>query len=349
MDKELREKLEEIKVEYDRLTEQLSDPGLGKKHQEYKKVAKRQGQLSKLAEGYGDYLAAVKELASARRLQQEDKELASLAAEEIERLEKRSAELEGELAQRLSGGDEEESVANAIIEIRAGTGGEEAALFAADLYRMYSRYAEGKGWKVDVMDSHLTEMGGYKGIIFGVEGAGAFSALRYENGVHRVQRVPKTESSGRIHTSAVSVVVLAEAEEDEIEVKQEDLRIDTFCSSGPGGQSVNTAYSAVRITHEPSGIIVQCQDERSQMKNKAKAMRVLRSRLKEKVAEERRKEEDGQRRSVVGSGDRSEKIRTYNFPQNRVTDHRVSLTLHQLDRVLQGDLAKLLEGMSKLK
>jgi peptide chain release factor 1 len=231
------------------------------------------------------------------------------------------------------------------MEIRAGTGGEEAALFANDLFRMYSRYAESQGWKIDIMDSHFTDIGGIKELIFVVDGPGVYSKLKYESGVHRVQRVPTTESGGRIHTSAATVAVLPEAEEVEVAIDPNELRVDVYCSSGPGGQSVNTTQSAVRITHLPTGLVVTCQDEKSQHKNKAKALRVLRARLKEVLEEEKNAELAGARRSQVGTGDRSERIRTYNFPQGRVSDHRINLTLHKLDSILEGDLKEIIEAL----
>jgi peptide chain release factor 1 len=273
-----------------------------------------------------------------------DDELVDLARQEIGTLEGSLGEVELELQALLIPRDPNDEK-NTLVEIRAGTGGEEAALFAADLYRMYSRYAEEKNWKTEVLSSSPTGVGGFKEIIFLVEGKGAYSKLKFESGVHRVQRVPVTESSGRIHTSAVTVAILPEAREVDVEIKPEDLRVDVFRSSGPGGQSVNTTDSAVRITHIPSGIVVQCQDEKSQHKNKAKALKVLRSRLYEIAMEEQEEERARNRKQQVGKGDRSEKIRTYNFPQGRVTDHRIGLTLHKLDDVLDGDLDDIISAL----
>jgi peptide chain release factor 1 len=267
-----------------------------------------------------------------------------MARDELHALEEKRQELEKHLRHLLVPKDPLDAK-NAIMEIRAGTGGEEAALFASDLYRMYQRLAETRGWKIEVMNSNVTEIGGYKEIVFSVSGRNVYGDLKYESGVHRVQRVPETESGGRIHTSAVTVAVLPEAEEHDVEVNQEDLRIDVYRSSGPGGQSVNTTDSAVRITHVPTGLVVTCQDEKSQHKNKAKALRVLKARLYEIEEKRRQQEEAAARKSQIGSGDRSERIRTYNFPQNRFTDHRINLTLYRLDAILQGELDEALETL----
>jgi peptide chain release factor 1 len=286
----------------------------------------------------------VRELDGAREIlaEADDSEMRAMATAEIEALETRAEELEGRLKVLLLPADPNDQ-RNVILEIRAGTGGEEAALFAAELLRMYGRYAEDQGWRMSVAYSSETGLGGIKEAVTMVEGKNVFSRLKYESGVHRVQRVPATESSGRIHTSAATVAVMPEAEEVEVEVDEKDLRIDRFCSSGPGGQSVNTTYSAVRITHLPTGLVVSCQDEKSQIQNKAKALRVLKSRLKEIEEAERDAERASQRRSQIGSGDRSEKIRTYNFPQGRVTDHRIGLTVHRLEEVLDGNLDLLID------
>jgi peptide chain release factor 1 len=273
-----------------------------------------------------------------------DEEFRFLLETEIDELEIKTEKLEQKVKVLLLPTDpnDEKSV---IMEIRAGTGGEEAALFAGTLFRMYSRYAEEQGWKIDIMDSNFTELGGIKEIIFVVDGQGAYSKLKYESGVHRVQRIPSTESGGRIHTSAATVAVLPEAEEVEVDIKDNDLKIDVYCASGPGGQCVNTTQSAVRITHLPTGLVVTCQDEKSQHKNKAQALRVLRSRLKEIMEEEKNQETAGTRKSQVGTGDRSERIRTYNFPQGRVSDHRINLTLHKLDQILEGQLDEIITAL----
>ena len=275
----------------------------------------------------------------------DDRELVELAKNEMESLLGRREEAEHSLKELLLPGDPNDDK-NTIVEIRAGTGGEEAALFAADLFRMYSKYAERRGWTVETLGSSPTGVGGYKEVIFLVEGRGAYSKLKYESGVHRVQRVPVTESSGRIHTSAVTVAILPEADEVDVAISPEDIRVDVFRSSGPGGQSVNTTDSAVRITHLPTGLVVQCQDEKSQHKNRAKALKVLRSRLMDKALQEQEQERANNRRQQVGTGDRSEKIRTYNFPQARVTDHRIGLTLHRLDAILDGDIDDVVDALA---
>ncbi|MCR4419524.1 MAG: peptide chain release factor 1 [Clostridia bacterium] len=337
-------KLEELESRYEALSRELADPKIIADPQAYQKRARAHAELEEVVGTFRRYRRVRQELAEARQILEEDgdRELRELAATELVRLEVEEQELERRLRLLLLPRDPNDEK-NVIVEIRAGTGGEEAALFAADLYRMYSRYAEEKGWRVDLIDVHPTELGGFKEIVFSVDGRGAYSRLKYESGVHRVQRIPVTESGGRIHTSTATVAVLPEAEEVEVQIDPDDLRIDTFCSSGPGGQSVNTTKSAVRITHLPTGLIVTCQDEKSQHKNKEKALRVLRARLLALEQEKQQHELASARRSQVGTGDRSERIRTYNFPQGRVTDHRIGLTLHKLDQVLDGELDEIIE------
>jgi peptide chain release factor 1 len=339
-------KLDHLEDKYNELTDLLSRPATIADQQKYQKVAKAHADLTEIVSKYKRYKSIQAQLADALGLlgEEHEEEFLALLGDEIEQLQAEQTELEAELRVLLLPRDpnDEKSV---IMEIRAGTGGEEAALFAHDLFRMYSRYAEEQGWKIDIMDSHYTDIGGIKELIFVVDGQGAYSKLKYESGVHRVQRVPTTESGGRIHTSAATVAVLPEAEEVEVNIDPAEIRVDVYCSSGPGGQSVNTTQSAVRITHLPSGLVVTCQDEKSQHKNKAKALRVLRARLKELLEEEKNAEYAGTRKNQVGSGDRSERIRTYNFPQGRVTDHRINLTLHKLDMVLQGQLKEFVEAL----
>ncbi|MGS0765818.1 peptide chain release factor 1 [Syntrophomonas curvata] len=339
-------KLASLEEKYDELTEQLSKPEVISDQSKFQKYAKAHSDLSEIVSLYREYKSLVEQINDAQEMLREDHEadFEEMLQEEMESLQTRKERAEHELRVLLLPRDpnDEKSV---IMEIRAGTGGEEAALFAGDLFRMYTRYAELQGWKIDIMDSHYTDIGGIKEIIFVVDGHGAYSKLKYESGVHRVQRVPSTESGGRIHTSAATVAVLPEAEEVEVEIDPNEIRVDVYCSSGPGGQSVNTTQSAVRITHIPTGLVVTCQDEKSQHKNKAKALRVLRARLKEIMEAELSAEMAGTRKNQVGSGDRSERIRTYNFPQGRVSDHRINLTLHKLDLILEGQLHEIIDAL----
>ncbi len=339
------EKLQEIENKYEKITQALADPNVFLNKEEFMKYTKEQAELQPIVTKLREYKKIIAQIEEAEELlRSSDNELRELAEEELHELKKLKPQVEQELKILLLPKDPRDEK-NVILEIRAGTGGEEAALFAADLFRMYSKYAESKGWKVEVIDSHPTGLGGFKEIIALVSGKGAYSRLKYESGVHRVQRIPVTEASGRIHTSTATVAVLPEAEEIDIKIDEKDLRIDTFCSSGPGGQSVNTAYSAVRIVHIPTGIIVQCQDERSQIKNKEKAMKVLRARLLEIERQKRESERAAERKGQVGTGERSERIRTYNFPQNRVTDHRVGLTLYKLEQFLNGEIDEVIDTL----
>jgi peptide chain release factor 1 len=339
-------KLDNLEDKYNELTELLSRPETISDQQKYQKVAKAHADLTEIVAQYRRYKTINSQLQEVQELLKEehDQEFQSLLETELEDLKAARDELEAVLRVLLLPRDPNDDK-SVIMEIRAGTGGDEAALFANDLFRMYSRYAEEQGWKIDIMDSHYTDIGGIKELIFVIDGQGAYSKLKYESGVHRVQRVPTTESGGRIHTSAATVAVLPEAEEVEVNIDPAEIRVDVYCSSGPGGQSVNTTQSAVRLTHLPTGLVVTCQDEKSQHKNKAKALRVLRARLKEMLEEEKNAEYAGTRKNQVGSGDRSERIRTYNFPQGRVTDHRINLTLHKLDVILQGQLKEIIEAL----
>jgi len=330
------------------LEAQMSDPELARQPGQMKAVAKELGRLRPVVETGERYRSVLTQLADAQAmLEEDDSELAELARGEVESLAAERVELEEQLTELLMPRDPNDDK-NALLEIRAGTGGDEAALFAGDLFRMYSRYADSLNWKVEPLSSSESSAGGFKEVIAMISGNAVFSKLKFERGVHRVQRVPTTESQGRIHTSTVTVAVMPEAEEVDVEVDPQDLRIDVMRAGGPGGQSVNTTDSAVRITHLPTKIVVQCQDEKSQHKNKAKAMKVLRSRLLEAEREKADAERASERRAQVGTGERSEKIRTYNFPQTRVTDHRAGITLHKLDAVLEGDLGELVEEVTKV-
>lgn len=340
------DKLKAIEGRYEELTGLLSRPEVLSNRQEFQKYSKEQADLAPLVEKIGRYRKLLSDMEEAEEILRGggDGDLRELAHAELAELSARKPELEAELKLMLIPSDPRDQK-GVILEIRAGTGGEEAALFAASLFRMYSKYAESRRWKVEVISSSPTGLGGIKEIIASIAGKGAYSRLKYESGVHRVQRVPLTEASGRIHTSAATVAVLPEAEDVDIKIEEKDLRVDTFCASGPGGQGVNTTYSAVRIVHIPSGMIVQCQDERSQIKNREKAMKVLRSRLYELQMEAQERERAQARKAQVGTGDRSERIRTYNYPQNRVTDHRVGLTLHRLEEVMEGSLDEFIETL----
>jgi peptide chain release factor 1 len=340
------DKLRSIEEKYESLTALLMDPKVHANQAEFQKYSREHSDLQTLVAKIREYTTLMEDLNAAEDiLNGSDPELKELAQAELDELKKKKPLMEDELKFMLLPVDPRDSK-NVILEIRAGTGGEEAALFAANLFRMYSKYAESKKWKVELISMNATGLGGIKEVVASIMGKGAYSKLKYESGVHRVQRVPSTEASGRIHTSAATVAVLPEAEEVDIKIESKDLRIDTFCSSGAGGQSVNTTYSAVRIVHIPTNLVVQCQDERSQTKNRDKAMKVLRSRLYEMEIEEKEKERAEQRKTQVGSGDRSERIRTYNYPQNRISDHRTGLTLYKLEQVMEGNLEEVFDNMS---
>ncbi|MFD2638544.1 peptide chain release factor 1 [Piscibacillus salipiscarius] len=340
------DKLQHIEDRYNKLTELLMDPEVINDSKKLRDYSKEQSDLQEVVEKYRRYKEVTDSIKESKTILEDesDEDLREMAREELDELEPEVETLEQEMKLLLIPKDPNDDK-NVIFEIRGAAGGEEAALFAANLYRMYSRYAESQGWKTEVIEYHEADMGGYKEIIFMINGRGAYSKLKYENGAHRVQRVPETESGGRIHTSTATVAVLPEAEEVEVDINEKDIRVDTFASSGPGGQSVNTTMSAVRLTHEPTGVVVSCQDEKSQIKNKEKAMKVLRARIYEKFQQEAQAEYDENRKSAVGTGDRSERIRTYNYPQSRVTDHRIGLTINKLDQVMQGNLDEIIDSL----
>ncbi|WP_203363489.1 peptide chain release factor 1 [Bacillus sp. REN10] len=340
------DRLQAVEDRYDKLNELLSDPEIVNDPKKLRDYSKEQSDIQETVEVYREYKEAKSQYQDAKAMLEEklDADMREMVKEEMHELEARLEVYEEQLKILLIPKDPNDDK-NVIMEIRGAAGGDEAALFAGDLYRMYSRYAEAQGWKTEVIEASPTGLGGYKEIIFMINGKGAFSKMKFENGAHRVQRVPETESGGRIHTSTATVACLPEAEDVEVEIHEKDIRVDTFASSGPGGQSVNTTMSAVRLTHIPTGTVVSCQDEKSQIKNKEKAMKVLRARVYDKFQQEAQAEYDAQRKSAVGSGDRSERIRTYNFPQNRVTDHRIGLTIQKLDQILEGKLDEVLNAL----
>ena len=340
------DRLEALSARFAELDQILADPGIARDQGRYRELMRERSRLAVIDATFRDYKSVLEGIEGSKGIVREetDVEMRELAREELRGLETRREALDARLRELLVPRDPlaDKSV---IVEIRAGTGGEEAALFAEDLYRMYARYADVRGWKVEILESSETELGGFREVVFSMNGDSVYERLRWESGVHRVQRVPATEASGRIHTSAVTVAVLPEMEETEVDIRDQDLRIDVMRAGGPGGQSVNTTDSAVRITHIPSGLVVHCQDEKSQIKNKAKAMRILRARLFELEDGKRQAERAAERKSMVGSGDRSERIRTYNFPQNRLTDHRIDLTLYKLELCMQGDIEELVDAL----
>jgi peptide chain release factor 1 len=335
-----------VEERFQEIEKLMGDPETIKDQVTYQKYVREHAELNKIVSAYREYKKVQDDIEDSQELLQEgDAEIKELAREELDRLTEKAEAIEQDLRLLLIPKDPSDEK-NVVLEIRAGTGGEEAALFAAELFRMYGRYAEGRNWKVEVLTHHPTGVGGLKEIIVTIQGRGAYSAFKYESGTHRVQRVPTTETQGRIHTSAVTVAVLPEAEDVEVEIDANDLKIDVYRSAGPGGQSVNTTDSAVRITHLPTGLVVTCQDEKSQLKNKNKALKVLRARLLDRMTREQNEKRSQERKNQVGSGDRSQRIRTYNFPQGRVTDHRIGLTLYQLENILQGDIDEIIQELT---
>lgn len=341
------DRLQSLADRYEKLSELLCDPDVTNDAGKLREYSKEQSDLQEAFEAYTEYKTVSEQLEAAKAMQNEklDEEMRELVKLEVDELNERKTELEEKIKILMLPKDPNDDK-NVIVEIRGAAGGDEAALFAGDLYRMYTRYADNQGWKVEVLDSSINDLGGFKEVIFMVTGKGAFSKLKYESGAHRVQRIPTTESGGRIHTSTSTVAVIPEAEEVEVDIKENDIRVDTFCSSGAGGQSVNTTKSAVRVTHIPTGIVATCQDGKSQNSNKDKALQVLRARVYDKFLQEEQAKYADERKGKVGTGDRSERIRTYNFPQSRVTDHRIGLTLHRLDSVLNGDLEEIISTLT---
>ncbi len=343
---QFKDRLDEAEARFNELTGKMANPAIISDADEYRKITKSQSELAELVAKYREWKKAERELVDARAMLTEtDADLRQMAELEVVRLEPRLAALEQDLRLLLLPKDPNDEK-DVVLEIRKGAGGDEASLFAGEVFRMYTRYAEERGWKVEVTSLSESSVGGLNEVIALVSGKKVYSHLKYESGVHRVQRVPETETQGRVHTSTITVVVMPEADEVDVQIDQKDLRIDTFCSSGPGGQSVNTTYSAVRITHLPTNTVVSCQDEKSQIKNRSKAMQVLRSRLYQMELEKQMAQIGAERKSMVGTGDRSEKIRTYNFPQNRLTDHRIGLTLHQLDLIIEGRLQPVVDALT---